>query len=451
MSKISQRLEQKQKFNPRQILEANLMQLNIWSLEKRILEEIENNPTLDIVEDENPEEEEKTDESDFNWEDLISNPEDYNLSSNKIGFDSFQNSHQLSITEDFILQLNDLNIKESDLDVAELILGNLDDRGYLVIDPILIADKLNIKESRVLDVINKIKTLDPAGVGSRDLQECMLAQLKANYPNETIAIKIVQDYFLYFKNNNSSKIMSSLNCSHDELSRAQNIISILNPSPALSYNSNNAEHVIPDIIIEQIKGKWHVNMNNAFVPKLKLNSSYKAMLGKDKVALDAKKFLKQKIESANWFMSAVSNRYETMVKIMNSIIKHQKTYFESDNRELSPLNLKTIAEDVNLDISTISRATNDKYVQLPWGCKEIKSFFSEGISTIDGEMISNTVIKKYIKSFINKENKSSPLTDEQIMKKLFEMNYNIARRTVSKYRESLNIPVARLRKKTYNI
>ena len=450
MSKISQRLEQKQKFNPRQILEASLMQLNIWNLEKRILEEIESNPTLDIVEDEKPEDG-SDDESDFNWEDLISNPEDYNLPSNKDGFDSFQNSHQLSLTEDFILQLNDLNIKETDLDIAELILGNLDDRGYLVIEPILIADKLDIKESDVLSVIDKIKSLDPAGVGSRDLQECMLAQLIANYPKEKIAIEIIQNCFTYFKNNNISKIMSSLSCSYDELIRAQNIISVLNPSPALIYNSNDVEHVVPDIIVDQIKGKWHVNTNNAFIPKLKLNSNYKAMLNKESIAVDAKKFLKKKIENAGWFMNAVSNRYETMVKIMHSIIKHQKTYFESDHRELSPLNLKTIAEDINMDISTISRATNDKYVQLPWGCREIKSFFSEGISTIDGEMISNTVIKKHIANFIKNEDKSNPLTDEKIMEELIRMDYNIARRTVSKYRESLNISIARLRKKTYNI
>jgi len=399
MSKISQRLEQKQKFNPRQILEASLMQLNIWNLEKRILEEIESNPTLDIIEEEKSEDGTE-DESDFNWEELISNPEDYNLSSNKDGFDSFQNSHQLTIAEDFILQLNDLNIKESDLDIAELILGNLDDRGYLVIEPILIADKLNIEESKVLNIIDKIKTLDPAGVGSRDLQECMLAQLIAHYPNEKIAIQIIQNCFTYFKNNNSPKIMSSLNCSYEELIRAQNIISVLNPSPALIYNSNDAEHIIPDIIVDQIKGKWHVNTNNAFAPKLKLNSNYKAMLNKDNIAIEAKNFLKKKIENAGWFMNAVSNRYETMVKIMNSIIKHQKTYFESDNRELSPLNLKTIAKDVDMDISTISRATNDKYVQLPWGCREIKSFFSEGISTMDGEIVSNTVIKKHILNFL---------------------------------------------------
>jgi len=447
MSEISQRLEQKQKFNPRQILEANLMQLSIWNLERRIVEEIENNPTLEIAEEEENLENETTDESEFNWEDLISNPEDYSLSNNKNTFDSYQNAHQLSIAEDFILQLNDLNIKESDLDVAELILGNLDDRGYLVIEPILIADKLNIDVSKVLEVVDKIKSLDPAGVGSRSLQECMLAQLMINYPSETTAIKIIRNYFLYFKNNNSSKIISHLGCSQDEFNRAQNIISILNPSPALSYNSKNAEHVIPDIIVEEVKGKWHVNMNSSFVPKLKLNSNYKAMLNKGKVDTDARKFLKQKIESANWFMGAISNRYETMIRIMNSIIQHQKKYFESDNRELTPLNLKTIAEDVNLDISTISRATNDKYVQLPWGCKEIKSFFSEGISTTDGEMVSNTIIKKCIVRFIKDEDKKYPLTDEQIMEKLSDMNYNIARRTVSKYRENLKVPVARLRKK----
>ena len=155
MSKINQKLEQKQKFNPRQILEANLMQLNIWSLEKRVVEELENNPTLDIIEDEKQEENEVKDESDFNWEDLISNPEDYSLSSEKDSFDSYQNSHELSIAEDFVLQLNDLNIKESDLDVAELVLGNLDDRGYLVIEPILIADKLDIQESKVVEIIDR--------------------------------------------------------------------------------------------------------------------------------------------------------------------------------------------------------------------------------------------------------------------------------------------------------
>tara|TARA_Y100001970_G_C14258129_1_gene877169 strand:- start:1820 stop:3166 length:1347 start_codon:yes stop_codon:yes gene_type:complete len=447
MSKITQRLDQKQKFNPRQILEANLMQLNIWNLEKRILEEIENNPVLDVVEDEKLEEEQVEDESDFNWEDLVSNPEDYNIPSKTEGFDSFQNAHQSSIIEDFMFQLNDFNIQEDDLNIAELILGNIDERGYLVIEPILIADKLNIEESKVLGILNKIKKLEPLGIGSRTLQECLLVQLVNNYPAESIAINIVQDYFEYFKNNNISKIVSSLGCTQKEFNRAQEIISILNPSPALVYNLENVEHVIPDIIVEQVKGKWHVSMNSSFVPRLRLNNDYKLMLGKDKIPSDAKKFLKQKIDNANWFIGAVSSRYETMVKIMVSIMRHQKAYFDSDNRELIPLNLKTIAQDVDLDISTISRATNDKYVQLPWGCKEIKSFFSDGILTLDGDVVSNTIVKKQIADFIDNEDKGSPLTDQQIMEKLCSMKYNIARRTVSKYRESLQIPIARLRKK----
>ena len=447
MNKITQKLDQKQKFNPRQILEANLMQLNIWNLEKRILEEIENNPVLDVDEDEKLEEDQNENESDFNWEDLISNPEDYNIPSKTEGFDSFQNAHQLSIIEDFMFQLNDFNIKEDDLRIAELILGNIDERGYLVIDPILISDKLNIAEPKVLHIIEKIKKLDPSGVGSRTLQECLLAQLTHNYPMEFIAIKIVQDYFGYFKNNSIAKIITALNCTQEEFNRAQQIISILNPSPALVYNSENIEHVIPDITVEHLKGRWHVSMNNSFLPKLQLNSDYQSMLGKQKIPSDAKKFLKQKTDSANWFIDAVSNRYETMVKIMVSIMKHQKAYFDSDKRELVPLNLKTIAHDVDLDISTISRATNDKYVQLPWGCKEIKSFFSEGILTLDGDVVSNTIVKKKIVDFIDNEDKMEPLTDQQIMDKLYSMNYNIARRTVSKYRENLNIPIARLRKK----
>jgi len=448
MSKIGQRLEQTQKLNPKQIIEANLMQLNLGSLGKRILEEVESNPTLDIIETELDHDSDETiDNDDFNWEDLISNPEDYYMPSNSLVKDPFEKDYsQPSLMEDFMAQLNDLNINENELIAAEYILGNLNERGYLTIEPIVISDKTGLDEQEILELINTIKTLDPPGVGSKDLQECLLAQLEASYPDELLAITIIKNFFNEFKNHNYSKIIKQLNCSKDDFTHSLNLILVLNPSPASIYFSVDAEHIIPDLIVERLKGKWHIFSNSSFLPQLKINKNYKEMLTDKKVSPDAKKYLKQKIESANWFVGAILNRHNTIEKIMASIIKYQDSYFESDQRELKPLVLKTIAEDINMDISTISRATNDKFVQLPWGCFELKSFFSEGIMTKHGDIVSNTVIKKHIRNFIDNENKKSPLTDKSLTTMLLDKDYIIARRTVTKYRESMKIPSARLRK-----
>ena len=450
MKKIVQRLEQKQKFNLKQILESNLMQLNIDVLEKRVLEEIESNPTLEVEEEEATDDKYEENSDDFNWEELSSNPEEYNLLKNKEVFDLAQNSDKLSLSDDFIFQLNDLNATTEELEIAELILGNLDERGYLSIEPILISDKLKVSESEVLKLIAKIRLLDPPGIASMNLQECISAQLKTHYPKELLAINIIDNYFDEFKKNNYSKIIDKLGCSGEEFSKVQSLISILNPSPGLKYSYATVAHVVPDIIAERIKEKWHVVGNSTYVPKLQLNKNYKKMLSDKKTSGNVKKFLKQKIDTANLFIDAVSNRYNTITKIMYSIIKYQNKYFESTNRVLEPLILKTIADDIEMDISTISRATNGKYVQLPWGCVELKSFFSEGISTKEGNIVSNTVIKKDIKTYIDNEDKNDPLTDDEITEKLLSKDYIIARRTVAKYRESIKIPVARLRKKYIN-
>ena len=447
MSKISQRIEQGQRLNPKQIIEANLMQLNLGLLEKRILEEVENNPTLDIVEDDSDlDSPDDTDDNDFNWEDLISNPEDYSIPSTPARESFEKDSSKPDLIDDFMNQLNDLNINEEELKVAEYIIGNLDDRGYLAIEPILVSDKTGLSEEVVLGLIDKIKKLDPPGIGSKNLQECLSCQLKVLYQNEYLAIDIIDNFFDEFKNHNYSKIINSKDCSKEDFTKSLNLILALNPNPASNYFSDEARHIIPDMSLERLKGKWHIISNNSFLPKLKINKKYQMMLNDKKVSSGTKKFLKQKIENANWFVDAISNRHNTIERIMNSIINHQYSYFESDKRELSPLILKTIAEDISMDISTISRATNDKFIQLPWGCFELKSFFSEGITTKSGDIVSNTVIKKQIKKFINQENKKEPLTDESLTKMLLDEEYIIARRTVSKYRESMNIPVARLRR-----
>ena len=446
MSKISQKLQQSQKLNPKQIIEASLMQLNLGSLEKRILEEVENNPTLDIIENDIDDDGEELDDNDFNWEDLISNPEDYSINptNSKEPFD--KDYSQPDLMKDFMDQLNDLNIGDSELNAAEYILGNLDERGYLTIEPILVSDKTGLSEDVILRLIDKIKKLDPPGISSLNLQECLLSQLECSYPNELLAINIIKNFFNEFKNHNYSKIIKGLGCSKDDFTHSLNLILILNPNPASNYSVIDNQRIIPDLIVDRVKGKWHISSNNTFLPQLKINKNYKEMLMNKKTSLDTKKFLKQKIESANWFVGAISSRHSTIEKIMHSIIKNQQSYFESDKRELSPLILKTIAEDIEMDISTISRATNDKFVQLPWGCFEFKSFFSEGIMTISGDIVSNTVIKDCIRKLIQSEDKKSPLTDEVLASILLEKQYIIARRTVSKYRETMKIPTARLRK-----
>ena len=447
MSKISQRLEQTQKLNPKQIIEANLMQLNLGTLEKRILEEVESNPTLDIAEDElDPDSPEETDDTDFNWEDLISNPEDYHISSGSIKEPFEKDYSQPSLVEDFMIQLNDLNVEEDELAISEYILGNLDDRGYLTIEPILISDKTGLSEKNILELIDRIKQLDPPGIASRSLQECLLAQLTASYANEVLAIRIIEDFFNEFKNHNYSKIIRDLGCSKEDFTHSLNLILVLNPNPASNYSTASAERIIPDLTVELIKEKWHITSNSSFLPQLRINKNYKKMLTDKKVSSDAKKFIKQKIESANWFVGAISSRHNTIERIMGSIIRHQQVYFESDKRDLKPLILKTIAEDIDMDISTISRATNDKFVQLPWGCVELKSFFSEGIMTKNGDIVSNTVVKKCIKNFLDGEDKENPFTDESLTQMLLDKGYVIARRTVTKYRESMKRLPARLRR-----
>ena len=447
MSKLVQSQEQKQKLNPRQILEANIMQITSGFLEKRILEEIETNPMLEFDEEKDVIENQSDDvneENDFNWEDLISNPEEYGVKpNNQLDYDFTVAD---SMSENFISQLYDVNVEEEKIEVAEYILGNIDDDGYLSIDPVLITDKFNIEKDDVNDLLNIIRKLDPPGIASKNIQECLSTQLEVLYPSEIIAKTIIDKYFEDFANHNYSKIINKLHCSREEFNEAINFISVLNPKPASGFSVGVTENIIPDVVIEKNKDKWVVSTNESFLPKLRMSKGYKDILNKEGINKDDQKFIKQKIESANWFMGAVKNRYTTIKKVTESIIKYQKSYFNFENRELKPLTLKKIANDINMDISTISRSTNGKYAQLPWGCIELKTFFNEGILKKDGSEVSNTIVKKIIKDIVKNEDKNFPFKDEDIKNILLEKGYLIARRTVSKYREFLNIPIARLRR-----
>lgn len=449
MSKIVQRLEQSQKLNPKQILEQNIIQLSIFNLEKRILEELEQNPALEIVENEEDVNDKENDENEeFDFEELVSNPEEYEFSKKTSTSDIIEKmveTESSNLFDDIMTQLNEIDVSDQELLVAEQILGNLDDRGFLPIEPILIADRLGFEESFVYKVKQKIQSLDPAGIGSESIQDCILAQLKKYYPKDKDSFQIVNDYFNEFSNHKYDVIAKKMNCTKDKVFETVEKVSVLNPSPAINYSTEVVNHIIPDVVIENINGEWDVQVNDPGVPAIGLSNQYIKMLENNKDA-SVKNFIKQKINKAKWFISAIEQRNSTMIKVMKSIIDKQKDYFDSDDRLLVPMILKDVALDVDMDISTISRVTNGKYVQMPWGTKELKRFFSEGIKLNNGKIISSVVFKEKLKLFLDNEDKTNPYTDEQLTKELNKKGYDIARRTVSKYREMLKIPVARLRK-----
>lgn len=452
MSKLSQVLKQKQHLTPQQILEANIMQLNLVSLEKKIIEEIEKNPLLELSDEDDKElsdSENEINDDEFEWSDLVSNPEEYEVNKvSKSKSEIIENTYsinQKNLSEDMLDQLEDINISNEETKLAKEVLGNLDERGYLSVEPILIADKMNVDEKVVMLLIDKIKNLEPPGIGSRNLKECILSQLKKYYSNEKLAYQIISTCFEDFANKRYKKLIEKNKCNEEDIFKVVELISVLNPHPATNYCSENAEHINPDLSIEKHEGEWKITVNDNFLPSLKINKNYIKMLS-DTNDKEVKSFIKRKADSANWFISAIEQRNKTFKKVMNSIIKHQKLYFESDDRNLTPLILKDVAEDIEMDISTVSRVTKGKYVQMPWGIKELKAFFSEGIKMRDGKIVSNTFIKDLLQSIIDEEDKKNPLNDEDIAKKLNKMGYLVARRTVSKYRESLNISVARLRK-----
>ena len=455
MAKLSQKIIQTQKLTPQQILNVNIIQLNSNVIEKRILDEIESNPALEV----NVSEEEdirndcnEEDNNDFEWDELISNPEEYRVKPRNYKKSSAEFNDSLvhapyTLSDELLSQLNDLNVSKNDINIAEEVLGNLDDNGYLNLDIVLIQDKFNVSNDNMEALLYKIRHLDPPGISSRSVKECLLAQLELLYPNEKLAIEIVQNYFDDYSAHHYSKIIKKINCSQADLDSVISLIAVLNPCPSINYSQSANYNLIPDVIVENQNDAWIATANDEHLPSLYISDDYRKMLLSDNSDTSTKNFLKQKIQQANWFIDAVNNRYTTIIKIMNSIIKHQKTYFNFDDRVLSPLILKTIAEDINMDISTVSRATNDKFVQLPWGIVELKSFFSEGIKTKDGKMVSNSVIKNKIKELINNENKKNPFSDLEISEVLHEDGFIIARRTVAKYRESLGISTSRLRKK----
>ncbi|MBC8257322.1 MAG: RNA polymerase factor sigma-54 [Candidatus Marinimicrobia bacterium] len=457
MPKISQNQSLQQKLSPQQVLQANLLQLNLPLLEQRILHELETNPALEMMElpdegemDEIVEEKlESEEEIEFDWEELLGVNDDFEYPKTQVKKDEEREIplvSQETMSEQVLKQVQDCNVDNKSLRIAEEVLGNLDEQGYLTIEPMLISDRIKVEEQEVLDVMHLIQRLDPPGLASVNMQDCLLAQAEVRDENNE-AILILRDYFDDFVNHRYEKIIDEIGCSKDVLNEAMEFIARLNPSPRDDQSMSKQNIVVPDLTVEEREGIFHVVVQDGSLPEIRVSKAYINMLSDHKDEKDVRSFVKKKLESAAWFVDAVEQRKKTIKRVMESIIKRQPDYFQLEKRNLKPMILMDIANDIEMDISTVSRVTNGKYVQLPWEIKELKTFFSEGIQTDSGEEVSNTQVKIRLKEIIDTEDKHNPIGDEELTNILNDEGYKIARRTITKYREQLKFPTARLRRK----
>ncbi len=483
---LKQSLQQKllQKLSPQQIQMIKLLELPTLQLEQRIKKELEENPALDEGQDEDEdvlsdvdqdenENDDTKDDDEFSLEDYMEDDDDtpaYKLTTNNTSKDDEHKEIPYSAAKSFHEHLSEqLMMKElTDREklLAVYLIGNIDDDGYLrreldaVVDDIAFSQNLSTSVEELQNVLEIVKELDPAGIGAQSLQECLILQLeRKENQNENVktAKKILLECFDEFTKKHYPKIMSKCSLNDIELKSAVDVILKLNPKPGSSFGepqTRSIQAIVPDFILDIQSNKIEISLNSRNAPELKINKSFAQMLDEYASAKnsgrsnkDAVVFIKQKIDSAKWFIDAIVQRQNTLLFTMNAIAEFQKGFFLSgDETNLKPMILKDIAEVTGLDISTISRVANSKYVSTPYGNYSLKYFFSEGMQTESGEEVSTREIKQILKECIGAENKSKPLTDDKLAEILNSKGYQIARRTVAKYREQLDIPVARLRK-----
>ena len=467
-----------QKLSPQQIQLMKLVQLPTQSLEARIKEELEENPALaeglDKAEDtfdNDPNEEREVRDSmeEINWDDYIPDDDtpDYKTKANNYSADDELYESPVVVSESFheslTSQLHLRNLNEDDLDLCIYLVGTIDDDGLLrrpledIVDDLAFSQGVFTDESTLERLLQVIQDLDPAGVGARDLQECLLIQLERKTPSlkVNLAISILDQYFDVFVKRHYQKLMDRLGIDEEGLREAIEEIGRLNPKPGGSSNmSRPTENVIPDYNLQIVDDELQLSLNGKYAPELSLSGKYREMLEhykasteKNKSEKEAALFVKQKLDSAKWFIDAIVQRQQTLMLTMSCILNYQEEYFlTGDERKLRPMILKDIAEEIGMDISTVSRVASNKYIQTPYGTFLIKRFFSESMTNSEGEEVSTREIKKILEDVVDEENKRKPLTDEALANILKEKGYPIARRTVAKYREQLDIPVARMRK-----
>ncbi|NNF85193.1 MAG: RNA polymerase factor sigma-54 [Winogradskyella sp.] len=476
-----------QKLSPQQIQLMKLIQLPTQAFEQRLKQELEENPALDSGKDAKEDSDNEFDEfedyndefedsesisaEDINVDDYLSDDEipDYRTQANNYSSDDEDRSVPYaagtSFTQHLINQLNTFRLTDEEEEIAYFLVGSVDESGYIrrtlsdITDDLAFTQNVYTSEEDIEKVLQVVHQLDPAGVGARNLQECLSIQLHRKESNENVdlAQKIIDKAFEAFTKKHYKKLLQKFNVSEDQLKGAIEEIEKLNPKPGGSYAGNNkiVEHIVPDFAIKIVDGELELTLNGRNAPELHVSREYNNMLKgykeskeKSKSQKEAVMFIKQKLDAAKWFIEAVRQRQQTLFVTMSAIMNYQKDYFLSgDERKLRPMILKDIADEIDMDVSTVSRVANSKYVDTPYGTKLIKEFFSESMTNDQGEEVSTREIKKILETVIDEEDKRKPLTDQKLTGILKEKGYPIARRTVAKYREQLDIPVARLRKK----
>lgn len=485
MLTLSQKLSQQQKLSPQQIQYQKLLQLNTLALEQRIKTELELNPILEEIMEDEIEISQDTEDKDDKADEIEDEYEDYD--NEEFDLEDFMNDYEMeseveranrskdeetyqplapareSLSEHLKNQLTMLDLNDDMYMLGEEIIGNLDTDGYLksnlsdILKELEMFEHVNISDEEAEKLLGKIQTFDPIGIASRDLRECLLVQLR-NIPHDQyfgyLAEELLEKYFNDFTQKRYDAIKQKMNLSDETLKAVIELIQNLNPKPGEgNIESIEMNQITPDFIVEKIDDDFVITLNDRSVPSVTLSKTYLEMINQNKRNKknsnrdkNTYKFLREKFESAKWFIACIQQRRETLMKIMQAIVEKQYEFFDKGPKMLRPMIYKDIADEIRMDISTISRVVNGKYVQSPMGIHELKYFFSEGLSTDSGEEVSNKHIKERLKEIIDGENKSSPYSDDKLAEILNEEGIHIARRTVAKYREQLRLPIARLRR-----
>jgi len=486
MVQLSQTMRLEQRLSPQQILLSTLLQLPLLSLEQKIQTELELNPVLEegIEEDEeleietievDPDEKEKVEkeleltennnnsdydkdelekaQEDTEWDTLINDEDNYEF---KLPRDNSEDDYErpeavvVSMVDHLLEQLHYLTLSEKERKIGEYLIWNIRDDGYLD-EALSLGNVSEIFECTVQEIESVLKVIrffDPVGIGSRTLQECLLTQLLAKEDSNEKAITILRDFFEDFKNKRYDKLMSALEIDAEELKDLLEIIGKLNPKPGEGLLVEKNNYVVPDFLVEKVDNEFVVTLNDWNVPPLRISKTYKSLL-KDRKNTDTetRQYIRKKIETAKWFINSIYQRKATMLKVMQAILEKQYDFFKKGESHIKPLIMREIASIIEMDISTVSRVVNGKYVQTDFGVFELKYFFNEKLETDDGEEISTRKVKERIRQMVQTESPTKPMSDEKISQLLHDDGFPVARRTVAKYREQLDIPVARLRKR----